>query len=335
MKRITLLLCLILTLLSCGRKAETSNTPPTITTTPATNIYSENGKKFHNSKMPLVIKVPRNKYDRYRSQFDEVENEVRSQSGKPLITFFPSDLDPKFADKWDSESLYINNGEIWVLFREDSTQFSNLDDDSAAEALTWSYNGGSLAYGQIVMDFTVDQWSDYNFNQVLYHEILHLIGFGHTFDDDISVMNYDYVYNINGMSELDNDRVAQKYNFTLRWDQLKDLEKLGANSEVLEREAMAGKIEENYGLSEERSSEVAKILYHYQKIEKKRSLTEMDKNILSKKLLGIDYKSAKYALEEHIQGNPGQLEGVLERAAKANDTSPEHVQELVGEFLLK
>jgi hypothetical protein len=332
MNRLTILLCLILTLLSCGR--DTENTPGA-PTPPPTYLYSDNGKKFLNSKIPLIVNVPRNKYDQYRSQFDEVETEVRSQSGKALITFVPSDSDPKFIDQWDSGSLFTDYSEMWVLFKEDPTQFTNLDDGSAAVALTWNYDDGTIAYGQIIMDFTMDQWTPYNFNQVLYHEVLHLIGFAHTFDDDLSVMNYEYVYNIDGMSELDNDRVAQKYNFTLRWDQLKDLGKLGANSEVLEREAMAGKIEENYGLSEERSSEVAKVLYHYQKIEKKRSLTEMDKNILSKKLLGIDYKSAKFALEEHIQGKPDQLESVLEKAAKANNTSPEHVQELVGEFLLR
>lgn len=322
MKNVAIILYLMLTLISCAKKTTT------------TYNYTENGKKFNQSRLPLKINVTKEKYERYETEFHNVENDVRSESGKQLVEFVPVNGNPKFADKWDSLSLYDTNSEIWVLFREDSTQFTNLDEGNAAEALTWTYNDGTIDSAQIIIDFTTSQWSNNDFNQVLFHETLHILGFTHTFENDYSVMNYDFVYNIYGMTNDDSDRVTQKYNFSLRWDQVKDLERLGYTKESLINEVASLEIEETYGLSEERSLEVAKILNAFQKYKKKRALTDTERNIMTKKLLGIDFKTTKLALDEHIQGNPDKLQDVLEIAAEINNTSPEHIQELIGEYLL-
>ena len=115
----------------------------------------------------------------------------------------------------------------------------------------------------------------------------------------------------------------------------KDLESLGANKESLGDEELIYNLEENYGLSEERAQSVAKITSSFQKIQNKRALTAKEMNIYTQKVLGVDYTASKKALEKHIQGDSSEMEALMERAAELNNTSPEAVQDLVGEYLLK
>ena len=115
----------------------------------------------------------------------------------------------------------------------------------------------------------------------------------------------------------------------------KDLEKIGANLESLDNQDLSLNLEENYGLSEERAQSVAKITSSFQKIQNKRALTAKEMNIYTQKVLGVDYTAGKKALESHIQGDSSEMDELMERAADLNGTSPEAVQELMGEYLLK
>jgi hypothetical protein len=49
--------------------------------------------------------------------------------------------------------------------------------------------------------------------------------------------------------------------------------------------------------------------------------------------LGIDYTASKMALENHIGGDSEGMEELLEKASEVNGITPEHVSELLIEFI--
>ena len=114
----------------------------------------------------------------------------------------------------------------------------------------------------------------------------------------------------------------------------KDLEKLAANIEGKDTAELAINIEEKFGFSTERAQKIASLQLAFNKLKSKRSLTISDQDIFTKKLIGVDFKTAKNAFKNHIQGDSADMENILERAAGLNGTSPEHMTELLGEILL-
>ena len=115
----------------------------------------------------------------------------------------------------------------------------------------------------------------------------------------------------------------------------KDLEAIGADIEAIENNDLAMDLSNKYGLSDDRATKVAKIANSFSKLSKKRTLTERDYNILTKGIIGVDYKNAKNALEKHYQGDSVDYENLLDDAADMNGTSPEAVQEILADYLLK
>lgn len=113
----------------------------------------------------------------------------------------------------------------------------------------------------------------------------------------------------------------------------KDLEAIGAKVEKMEAKELANVLSTSFGMSEDRSFEVAKLTKAYQKIASKRSLTEMEKNHFSSDLLGVSYNDALNAFKNKIQGNGASYEDMIERAAAKNGTSPEAIS-IVVEGLL-
>lgn len=114
----------------------------------------------------------------------------------------------------------------------------------------------------------------------------------------------------------------------------KDLEKIGANEELNDRIDLAFKLEANFGLSEQRANEIAKITIAFNKIKNKRSLSSKEMDVFTQTILGVNYSVSKKAFENHIQGNSSDLDRIIHLAARKNDISPEAVSDLVGEFLL-
>ena len=115
----------------------------------------------------------------------------------------------------------------------------------------------------------------------------------------------------------------------------KDLETMASNIEGKDAADLALDIESKFGLSSDRSLKVASLQLAYNKLSSKRSLTSKDQDIFSKQLIGTDYKTAKSALEGHIQGDSADMDNVLDQAAELNGTSPEHMTELLGDILVK
>jgi hypothetical protein len=112
---------------------------------------------------------------------------------------------------------------------------------------------------------------------------------------------------------------------------VKDLERMGANMEAVETDELRERLAAEFGLSETRATEIARISSNLKKIGNKRSLTPRELNKASKELLGIDYHEGMTAINEGGE----TLDNLLKVAAKKNGTSPEAVQEILQDYLLR
>jgi hypothetical protein len=283
---------------------------------------------------PLVTyNVPSAVYNKYKSSFDWVTADIVSKTGKRLVRFVPNDKDPKYTGTWEPYVNYLNTGEAWVLIKDDKTQFTGVSDDAAGVAYVGS---PSKPTGIIVLNFSISMaWTNSNFRQVVDHEVLHCLGFNHTFDTDYSIMNYDYVYKVSGVTNVDTDRLATAFPFSLEVVTTKDLEKFAAFNEREESEKYAFHLMENYGLSENRAQSISKTLISYKKLNGMRALTSKEKDLLSNQILGFGFEKGKKALENYMQGEKESMDDLIVVAASKNETSPEHIKELFGEIFLK
>ena len=114
---------------------------------------------------------------------------------------------------------------------------------------------------------------------------------------------------------------------------IKDVESLGSRIKNIESEELAEVLTLEFGLSEQRSEEVAKIKTSYDKISSNRELTLKERNQMTMRLLGVDLKSAKNALERRIQGSNEDYNMFIERSSEFNNIDPEALTEMVSEIL--
>jgi len=112
---------------------------------------------------------------------------------------------------------------------------------------------------------------------------------------------------------------------------VKDLERIGSEMEAIETEELKDRLVIDYGLSQERADKVARMSSVLQKIGNKRSLTKKELNKATKELLGFNYEDGVNALNE----GGDTFENLLEVAAEKNGTSPEAVQEILQDYLLR
>ncbi|MDC0253698.1 hypothetical protein OAK75_02290 [Bacteriovoracales bacterium] len=115
----------------------------------------------------------------------------------------------------------------------------------------------------------------------------------------------------------------------------KDLELIGSFLEKKNLQAKASKLENQFGLSEKRSLEVAKLIKNINKVKKNRGVTSRDLESFSKKLLGFNVDEALKAYEKLAQGEGQNWEALMEQAANKNDISPESMKEIISSQLLK
>jgi len=115
----------------------------------------------------------------------------------------------------------------------------------------------------------------------------------------------------------------------------KDLEKVGGMLAEIKVSKAAEKLAAEFGLSEERSMSVAKMASQWEKVSKKRAMTTADADAFSKGMLGVSLTAVKDAYTESLQGNDSMMAELLEEAALVNGTSPEHMNDLMNEFIAK
>lgn len=285
---------------------------------------------------PLVTyNVPTSYYNKYKKDLDWVTADIISKTGKRLVRFVPNDSLPNIDDSntWSAYQYFQSTGQAWVFVKEEKDQFTNVSDDAAGVAYVGS---PSNPMGVIVLNFSISMlWSGSNFRQVMDHEVLHCLGFNHTFGDDYSIMNYDFSYKVDGITSLDRDRLAISFPFSLEGTSVKDLEKYAALKEDSQSEKYAINLVENFGLSESRAQVISKHIIAYRKLSSTRTLTGRERDLLTKEILGFGFEKGKVALESYMQGNKDSLDDLITIAASKNGTSPEHVKELFGEIFLK
>ena len=115
----------------------------------------------------------------------------------------------------------------------------------------------------------------------------------------------------------------------------KDLEKVGRYIEDQKLDGLASRLGADYGLSENRSLEIAKLVSQFKNLKSKRNITNKEMDHFSHKLLGLSYEKVKNALGEYIQGTPENFELLIHNASKINNVDPEHMKEIMGELILK
>ena len=114
---------------------------------------------------------------------------------------------------------------------------------------------------------------------------------------------------------------------------IKDLEKAGAIKEAYKTAKVSELLSAKYGLSEERSEKVAKMMSQWEKLSKQRQMTDADANVFSKEVLGVDIASAQAALGGQNSDGGLTLDSLIEKAAEVNGITPEHMNGLVSEFI--
>ncbi|MBF0299390.1 MAG: hypothetical protein HQK51_11760 [Oligoflexia bacterium] len=113
----------------------------------------------------------------------------------------------------------------------------------------------------------------------------------------------------------------------------KDLEKMGSFIESYKQDSIANKIVADFGLSEERANLIAKYASNWKKLSDRRAMTDSDANILFKQVFGFSATEGRQAVVKYLQGEPGNYQNLVEKAAKANSITPEHINKLLNEYV--
>ena len=98
-------------------------------------------------------------------------------------------------------------------------------------------------------------------------------------------------------------------------------------------EKMGEAMSEEFGLSEERGLEIAKMVSQVQELKKGKSFTNDDAQIFSQELLGVSFTEAQTAVENKMNGNTDKYEELIKKASETNDISPEQMKDVLGDIL--
>jgi len=293
------------------------------------------GPRWSNSKLPRTILVPQDKYYQYKHIFDEVEDDYQNAvDGKDIIDFKPTDKSYSWDEGMDVLKAPRSGSQSYLFFKESADEYADMGSGTLGTAYSRKF-GNLMLQGNIVLNFHNYYNSFFSkdavFKDILLHEVGHILGFGHI-DDPTSIMN-PYESRTTGLSDLDQTAIYNNYILEQISNMYKDLEKMGARIETKDLEKRSLELALSYGLSDERSMEVARALTHMESINSKRSLTGREKDLLTQELIGLNYSVSKNAMEKLIQGDEQGMEDLLEKAAEKNGITPEHVGDLLTELI--
>jgi hypothetical protein len=187
---------------------------------------------------------------------------------------------------------------------------------------------GEEAYSYcVVYDYVTDQYIAYNLD--IYYPGMHL-------DDYFDAATVDDV--IGDLTDLgDGNYYSWDYDVVFEETSAssKDLEKVGAFMEEKKLTDMGEKLSAEFGLSEERGIQIAKLANQWGTLKKKRSLTKADANNFSKELLGVSLTDAADAYKKSLEGDKTDLNDLFDKAAEVNGTSPERMNKIFEKVLNK
>jgi hypothetical protein len=231
-------------------------------------------------------------------------------------TYTPVDRVQAFIDLLNSQYAY--DSQFYMVKHPDQTATQGF-------VVVYSDDTGYMAYD--ISSFQVgDSWNTYS-NYAEYQEVYvhdwYTDSWGEVFYiGDTYYNNYwgDY---------------AGEYVFETSIDKFKDLEKMGALKEAFKVSELGKKLSSEYGLSEERGIKIAKMTSEWNKVGKRRELTASDADSFSKELIGINLNDALEAFKKSSTGDQDAMSNLVDAAANANGTSPEHMNALISDLLLK
>lgn len=97
---------------------------------------------------------------------------------------------------------------------------------------------------------------------------------------------------------------------------------------------MAKQVKGKFGLSAERSLQVAKAANHFRKQSTSRALTAEDTNAYASEIVGSSFKSIEKAFDASMKGDISGLSSIMEKAAEKNGTTPEKMTEIVTKLFI-
>ncbi|MBF0298219.1 MAG: hypothetical protein HQK51_05840 [Oligoflexia bacterium] len=113
----------------------------------------------------------------------------------------------------------------------------------------------------------------------------------------------------------------------------KDLEKMGAFLQEQKIAQIGEKLSAEFGLSEERGIQIAKLSSQWGELKKRRTVTNADVHAFSKQLTGVDLNTATEAYRKSLSGDSQELNNLFEKAASVNNTTPERINKIFMRLL--
>jgi hypothetical protein len=151
---------------------------------------------------------------------------------------------------------------------------------------------------------------------------------------------YDYITANNNRMYYDLDyngnNVYEDYYTGIQFEETsatsKDLEKVAAITQGLRIVKSAKALKAEFGLSEERAVEVARMAAKLATAPKG-SMTDKDYDAFSKELTGASISQFKSALDKSVKGNATDMNSLVDQAAKINGVGPEHMNKIISNIL--
>ncbi|HVK60514.1 MAG TPA: hypothetical protein VM432_03140 [Bdellovibrionales bacterium] len=112
----------------------------------------------------------------------------------------------------------------------------------------------------------------------------------------------------------------------------KDLAKIQGMKQSAQIDRAAKSISLEFGLSQERSRELARISVKLAN-SPKRGMTPADYSALSKEVFGSSAEAINTAMAKAAQGDSEELNQVIERAAVVNGIGPEHARDILSQLI--
>lgn len=97
---------------------------------------------------------------------------------------------------------------------------------------------------------------------------------------------------------------------------------------------MAKQVKGKFGLSADRSLQIAKAANHFRKQATARALTAEDTQAYAQEIVGSSFKSIEKAFDASMKGDISGLSSIMEKAAEKNGTSPEKMTEIVTKLFM-
>lgn len=97
---------------------------------------------------------------------------------------------------------------------------------------------------------------------------------------------------------------------------------------------MAKQVKGKFGLSADRSLQIAKAANHFRKYSTKRALTSEDTDAYATEIVGANFAEITKAYEQGMKGNLSGFNDVMEKAAEKNGTSPENMSAIITKLFI-